>query len=49
MQSNYYILVEMLKDMFDNKDMKHGERINVLYPIKEQINDCWDGVGEWRN
>ena len=49
MQSNYYTIIEILKDMFENKDMKHDERVEVLYPIKEQINDSWDGVGEWRH
>ena len=49
MQSNYYTMIEILKDMLQNKDMKHDERIEIFYPIKEQINDCWDGVGEWRH
>ena len=49
MQYNYYTMIEILKDIFDKKDMTHDERINVLYSIKEQINDCWDGVGEWRH
>ena len=46
MQSNYYTIIEILKDMFENTDMKHDEPIEILYAIKEQINDCWDGVRE---
>ena len=34
MQSNDYTLIEILKDIFDNKDMKHDERVEILYPIK---------------
>ena len=49
MQSNYYTIIEILKDMFENKNMKHDERVEILYPIKEQISDCWNGVGEWRH
>ena len=49
MQSNYYTIIEILKDMFEDKDMKHDERIEILYPIKEQISECWHGVGEWRH
>ena len=49
MQANYYTFIEVLKDMIENTDMKHHERIEIFYPIKERINDCWDGVGEWRH
>ena len=49
MQSNYYTLIEILKDMFEDKGMKHDERVEILYPIKEKISECWNGVGEWRH
>ena len=49
MQTNYYTFIEILKDMFENKNMKHDERVEILYPIKEQISECWNGVGEWRH
>ena len=49
MQSNYYTIVEILKDMFENKNMKHDERVEILYPIKEKISECWHGIGEWKH
>ena len=46
MQSNYYTIIEIMKDMFENKNMKHDERVEILYPIKEKLVN----VGmEWEN
>ena len=49
MQSNYYTVIEILKDIFENKNMTHDERVEILYPIKTQISECWHGIGEWRH
>ena len=49
MQSNYYTLIEILKDMFQTKNMEQEKRLKLLYCIKEQVSKCWDGVGEWRH
>ena len=49
MQSNYSTVIEILKDMLENKDMKNDERVEILYPIKTQISECWNGIGEWRH
>ena len=49
MQSNFYTLIEILKGMFETTKMEREQRVKILYCIKEQISQRWDGVGEWRH
>ena len=49
MVENYYVIVHILGDKTDELKMKHDEVVEILYPIKTQISQCWDGIGEWRH
>ena len=49
MVGNYYVIVNILGDKTDKLKMKHDDVVEILYPIKTQISECWHGVGEWRH
>ena len=49
MVENYYVIVNILGDKTDELKMQHDEVVEILYPIKTQISECWHGIGEWRH
>ena len=49
MVENYYVIVNILGDKTDKLKMKHDEVVEILYPIKTQISECWHGIGDWKH
>ena len=49
MVENYYVIVNILGDKTEKLKMKHDEVVEILYPIKTQISECWNGIGEWKH
>ena len=49
MVENYYVIVNILGDKTEKLKMKHDEVVEILYPIKTQISECWNGIGDWKH
>ena len=49
MIENYYVIVNILGDKTEKLKMKHDEVVEILYPIKTQISECWNGIGDWKH
>ena len=49
MVENYYVIVYILGDKTDELKMKHDDVVEILYPIKTQVSECWHGIGDWKH
>ena len=45
----YQVLYHFFIYKIRKSKMKHDEAAEILYPIKTQSSQCWDGIGEWRH
>ena len=48
MEYNAYAFVDVLKYLIEEKAKTKREQNELYYKMKLQLQDCWDGVGEWK-
>ena len=49
MVNNYYVLLHIIDYKIHKLEVKCDATVDILYPMKTQVSQCWDGIGEWRH
>ena len=44
---NPYVFIEVIKYLINENAKTKFEQNELYYKIKLQLNECWDGIGEW--